>query len=106
MLYEVITDTRDAHLYKVGEERMYCVAFEAPPVAISGASWTEDGLPPALGELAELLLPSDVDGAHREGIRRQQDRPHEEQHDFRLFIQPSQPRRAACAAGHAADNNS
>lgn len=38
------TDTRDPHLYKIGEERLYAVAFETDPVRIAGTSWTDDGI--------------------------------------------------------------
>ncbi|MCX5660477.1 MAG: hypothetical protein NTW19_12250 [Planctomycetota bacterium] len=37
-------DTRDAHLYKVGEKHLHCVCFETVPTCITGTAWTEDGL--------------------------------------------------------------
>jgi len=37
-------DTRDAHLYEIPGRRLYVVGFEAPPVAITGTAWTENGL--------------------------------------------------------------
>ena len=40
-LFRGATDTRDAHLYKVGQGRMHLVAFETKPVYITGTAWTE-----------------------------------------------------------------
>lgn len=43
-LFRGQTDTRDAHLYKVAQERLHLVAFETEPVCITGTAWTDDGL--------------------------------------------------------------
>jgi len=37
-------DTRDAHLYAVGDQRLYLVGFESGGVNITGTMWTDNGV--------------------------------------------------------------